>query len=246
MDNYETVLAKHKEEEAEVRREGKKKASCETSSGLIYINGICQINITEDLLNNIATVASQRDSSGRYSTNFERAKQTAKALLEAINKYGIKDKNYIAYILATTQYETNFGGKMDEWADGSDYDISVNPAMAYELGNTNVGDGTRYKGRGFVQITGRGNYQEHTDRLGIDLISNPEIVQYDDSIAADIAVYGMLNGTFRGDSLPAFYGSDGIYNFSGARNIINGDFWNGDTVATIAKKYRDALGIFNF
>lgn len=52
-------------------------------------------------------------------------------------------------------------------------------ALRYEfrkdLGNTKAGDGVKYRGRGFIQLTGKNNYQEYGVKLGLDLISNPEL-----------------------------------------------------------------------
>jgi hypothetical protein len=42
-----------------------------------------------------------------------------------------------------------------------------------ELGNTQTGDGRRFKGRGPIQLTGRANYKRYGDLLGVDLISDP-------------------------------------------------------------------------
>lgn len=44
-----------------------------------------------------------------------------------------------------------------------------------DLGNTVAGDGRRYAGRGYIQLTGRANYTTYGKALGLDLVGNPEI-----------------------------------------------------------------------
>jgi predicted chitinase len=54
-----------------------------------------------------------------------------------------------------------------------------------DLGNCHVGDGVRYRGRGFVQITGRANYTHFGAELGRDLAANPDLA-LDPAIAAEV------------------------------------------------------------
>ncbi len=56
------------------------------------------------------------------------------------------------------------------------------------LGNTQAGDGARYIGRGFIQLTGRTNYTAAGDALGLDLVNHPELAE-DRANAARIAVW---------------------------------------------------------
>jgi putative chitinase len=50
-----------------------------------------------------------------------------------------------------------------------------NPRKARELGNTQPGDGFRYRGNGVLQTTGRGNHRRMGLACGIDLVGNPEL-----------------------------------------------------------------------
>ncbi len=51
-----------------------------------------------------------------------------------------------------------------------------NPRKARELGNTQPGDGFRYRGNGVLQTTGRGNHQRMGAACGLDFERNPELV----------------------------------------------------------------------
>ncbi|MGA1304892.1 MAG: hypothetical protein ACO3ZD_12695, partial [Cyanobium sp.] len=118
---------------------------------------------------------------------------------------------------------------MIELASGDDYENRS------DLGNNQPGDGRRFKGRGFVQITGRINYSHWSKRLGIDLIGKPELASRPD-IAAQILVQGMRDGSFTGLKLDDFVGND----FVSARKIING-LDRAQQIANIATAYAEAL-----
>lgn len=54
-----------------------------------------------------------------------------------------------------------------------------------DLGNTQPGDGARFRGRGFVQITGRTNYEHFGGEIGKDLVMNPDLA-LDPATSADV------------------------------------------------------------
>jgi hypothetical protein len=57
------------------------------------------------------------------------------------------------------------------------------------LGNTQIGDGYRYVGRGYIGITGRAIYQKYKDITGIDIISKPELLEQAGPSAKVCAAY---------------------------------------------------------
>ncbi len=63
-----------------------------------------------------------------------------KAIVQGCIRYGVTDKNQIAYILATAQAETTMGANLVELTSGQQYEGRK------DLGNINSGDGVRYKG----------------------------------------------------------------------------------------------------
>lgn len=157
----------------------------------------------------------------------EYAKKSFPLILGECQKQGVTDKQQIAYILATTVHESGAGKYMEEIASGSAYEGRK------DLGNNQSGDGVRYKGRGFVQITGRNNYTNWSKKLGIDLVGNPEQAERPE-IAARILVQGMKEGSFTGKKLSDYIGG-GKQDFEGARRIVNGTDKAGTFAATARK-----------
>ncbi len=145
---------------------------------------------------------------------------------------GVTRRDQIAYVFATAEHEANFGRFMFELADGWDYEGRL------DLGNTESGDGPRFKGRGFVQITGRRNYTKWSQILGVDLVSNPGKAAIPDT-AAIILVRGMRDASFTGLGLSDFF-TGNQQDFFNARKIING-LDRADHIEAIAKAYFKAI-----
>ena len=160
------------------------------------------------------------------------AKKNLPLVLNQCLRDGVSDKGQIAYVFATAQHESLFGRFMMEIASGSAYEGRL------DLGNTVPGDGLRFKGRGFVQITGRRNYTQWGRKLGIDFVSNPEKVAVPET-AAIILVRGMRDGSFTGLGLSDFIvGSR--RDFLGGRRIVNGADRARD-IRVIAQDYFNAI-----
>lgn len=142
----------------------------------------------------------------------------------------------LAQFMAQTKHESADFSRMKEMG-GRDYfhkryDPKVSPKTAKILGNIKPGDGIRYHGRGFIQITGRDNYRMAGEALGLPLEQQPELAAKPD-VAAKIAVWywqtrvkpkvGNFNDTAAVTKLinPAMRGlDDRVANFKGYKNII--------------------------
>jgi len=97
----------------------------------------------------------------------------------AMEEDQVNTKLRIAAFLAQGAEENVEFRYLEEIASGDAYEpTSRDPAArrrARRLGNTQKGDGRRYKGRGMFQLTGRDNYRACSSALGVDLITRPEL-----------------------------------------------------------------------
>lgn len=84
-----------------------------------------------------------------------------------------------------------------------------------DLGNQGPPDGASFRGRGFVQLTGRANYSRYAHELAIDLISHPER-------AADPAVASTLLACFLASRESAIRVALAANNLAAARRLVNG------------------------
>lgn len=163
----------------------------------------------------------------------EHARKHWPAIVSEAQKQGVTNKAQLAYILATTVHESGAGKYMQEIASGSAYE------GRRDLGNSQAGDGVRYKGRGYVQITGRNNYADWSKKLGVDLVGNPALAERPE-IAAKILVGGMKTGSFTGKKLDDYINGSKT-DFNGARRIVNGT----DKAGTFAATAQAILGAMN-
>ena len=110
-------------------------------------------------------------------------------VLQAMKEAGMAEKNMLLMALATIRVESEgfepigeFRSKFNTSPTGHPFDLYDN---RLDIGNQGPPDGERYKGRGFIQLTGRANYKEHGAAIGMGnkLVENPDLAN-DPLIAA--------------------------------------------------------------
>mgnify|MGYP003602272181 CR=1 FL=1 len=101
------------------------------------------------------------------------------ALNTAMNHYQIVGLKRVAAFIAQVGHESGQFRYVRELGNDqylSKYDTG---SLAKRLGNTPEadGDGQKYRGRGLIQITGRANYADCGEALGLDLVNHPELLE---------------------------------------------------------------------
>jgi putative chitinase len=156
--------------------------------------------------------------------------------------------SWCAYALATAYHETAHTMQPIKEYGGPRYftrmydPTGARPKLAKSMGNTTPGDGPRFCGRGYVQLTWKANYAKAGDKLGIDLVAQPDLAMRPD-IAADIMREGMVHGWFTGKAFFHYLPAVGLPNrtaYVSARRIINGTDKAGP-IADYAIKFETAL-----
>ncbi len=100
----------------------------------------------------------------------DRLRQLASSLNDVLNHYQINTPLRICHFIAQVAHESDCFNAMEEYASGADYEGRD------DLGNTQPGDGVRFKGRGLMQLTGRSNYAEFSKAMNQDFIAQPQLV----------------------------------------------------------------------
>jgi putative chitinase len=134
----------------------------------------------------------------------------------------VTDLRHIAYFLATTKHEC-----ADTWQPITErgnraYFDKYEPGtrIGRMLGNTQPGDGHRFRGRGYVQLTGRPNYQKMAAICDADLAGNPDLA-LSPHHAYRIMSHGFRHGTFTGKKIDQYINDDAT-DYMNARRCING------------------------
>jgi putative chitinase len=105
---------------------------------------------------------------GLLSQSYPHARQDdiyrfAAALFDTAFSYDIFRPLRLAHWLAQVGHESGELRYVEELASGRAYEGRK------DLGNTQPGDGVRFKGRGLIQLTGRHNYTKYTKAIGQEL-----------------------------------------------------------------------------
>lgn len=161
-------------------------------------------------------------------------------LAEWDQNHASKDDRWLAYMFATVHHETDRTMRpIREYGSTAyftrRYDVrGERPNTCRKYGNTTPGDGPRYCGRGFVQLTWKNNYRSMSEVVGVDLVADPDRAM-ELPVATKILFHGMMNGSFTGKRLAGYF--DGIRaDWVNARKIING-LDKANLIAGYAKQY---------
>lgn len=157
-----------------------------------------------------------------------RALTYAPPLTQSMAEFGIDTPRRQAAFLAQVCHESGSLRYTKELADGAVYNGRS------DLGNTQPGDGPRFKGRGLIQITGRANYRECGAALNFDLLAKPETLELPEAACRSAAWFWKAHG------LNQFADSDA---FGSLTRRINGGYNGIDDRIVHWLRIRRCLGL---
>lgn len=154
------------------------------------------------------------------------------------------DRYKIAYMLATFKWETaHTFAPIDEFGGDAYFEkrYGYQTSTGKRLGNTAPGDGALYHGRGYVQLTGKANYQRASQAFGVDLLKAPDLAK-EPGLAYQIAASGMIAGAFTGRKFSQYFKAGAAPDYDAARAIINGTDRAAE-IADLARRFDELLVI---
>ena len=140
-------------------------------------------------------------------------------VLDALKAADLADKSMVLMALATIRAETasfepisEFKSRFNTSPNGHPFDLYDNRS---DLGNRGSPDGERFRGRGFVQLTGRANYTKLGAKIGEDLVNHPELGN-DPTVASKLLAFFLKDKESKIRQLLA------SHDLAGARKVVNG------------------------
>ncbi|WP_404438175.1 hypothetical protein [Stutzerimonas chloritidismutans] len=185
------------------------------------------------------------------------SKGNLRTIVEAINRYYESDLGQanlfeLSYMFATARHEAyhfptgEFFSSKPEVGNIA-YFNKYDPVLAITQehrdraighGNTQSGDGYKYRGRGLVHLTWKNNYRKAEEHFGVDFVNQPDKAA-EPEYSVPIMIWGMKEGVFTGRKLNHYINASGV-NYDEARRTINGTDQQ-QLIASYAKKFEIIL-----
>jgi peptidoglycan L-alanyl-D-glutamate endopeptidase CwlK len=141
------------------------------------------------------------------------------AIVAAMQAVNLGDRDMILMALSTIRAETECFEPISEQPSRFNTSPTGHPFDLYDhrtdLGNQGPPDGASFRGRGFIQLTGRANYTRYAQRTGLDLVNHPEL-------ACRLDVAAQLLALFLLDKEPAIRHALANNDLAAARRLVNG------------------------
>lgn len=161
-------------------------------------------------------------------------------VLAGLRAVGLSDVDMGLIALATIRAETEGFRPIDEGQ--SRFNTQVRPFDRYDpgtsigrtLGNTQAGDGARFRGRGYIQLTGRSNYTRIGRQIGVDLVNEP-------ALANEPRTAGLILAQFLKNGESRLRGALASSNLREARRVVNGGSHGLDRFTDAFERGRAAL-----
>ena len=144
-------------------------------------------------------------------------------VLAGLRARSLGDRPMVLMAVSTIRAETEgfvpideFKSKFNTSPGGAPFNLyDAGTPIGARLGNTVPGDGARFKGRGYIQLTGRDNYQRIGGQVGVDLIASPPS-------ANNASVAGLILAQFLKNAESKVRNALAANDLLKARKLVNG------------------------